>query len=252
MADAPRWGRFEQLRPDQLQEIVDATPVAYWPLGLLEHHGWALPVGFDGVKADRYCDRLATLTGGVVLPVMWWGADGGHSEFKWTFYQDREAGKRIVETTVRKLIDNGIRAIIVYAGHYPWQGMLDEVLPAIRDEYPDVLLMWGFECTIAKGIVDAPGDHAARWETAYGLALLPDLVDAGALTDGHDEDTSWPASGIPPADRQHPGVEFDATKPLFAQMGEDPALSSAEEAEGYLAPLTDYLVGRVNEHLTQQ
>ena len=71
------WGRFEESRPDQLQAIVEKTPVAYWPLGLIEHHGWHLPVGFDGVKADRLCRRLAERTGGVLLPVMWWGGGGG-------------------------------------------------------------------------------------------------------------------------------------------------------------------------------
>jgi creatinine amidohydrolase len=249
MLISQKWGRLEQLRPDQIEQIVSTSPVAYWPLGLMEHHGWALPVGFDGVKADRYCDRLAATTGGVVLPVMWWGADGGHGDFKWTFYQDREAGKRIVETTVLKLIDNGLRVIIVYAGHYPWQGMLDEVLPAIRDANPDVLLLWGFECTIAGDAVNAPGDHAARWETAYGLALLPDLIDTAALKPGRDPESSWPNTGIPPQENWHPRVEFDATKPLFAQMGEDPKLSSAEEAEEYLDQLTNFLTNTVNTHL---
>ena len=67
--------------------------VAYWPLGLLEHHGWALPVGYDGIKADRICQRLADHTGGVILPTMWWGGGGGHGAFR-----DRKSvveGKRV-------------------------------------------------------------------------------------------------------------------------------------------------------------
>jgi len=54
----PRWGYIVQLRPDQLQEIADKTPVVYWPLGIIEHHGWALPVGFDGLRAERECQRM--------------------------------------------------------------------------------------------------------------------------------------------------------------------------------------------------
>ena len=248
MTDKMRWGRMEELRPDQLEDILARSPVAYWPLGLLEHHGWALPVGFDGVKAERYCKRLAGITGGVLLPTMWWGADGGHGEFKWTFYQDREAARRIADTTIRKLIDFGFRAIIVFAGHYPWQGVLDAICIAIREEHSEVLLLWGFESTIGGDAVTAPGDHAARWETAYGLALLPDLVDRNALKP-HDPEQAWPKTGIPPEERRHPGVEFDAAKSRFAQMGEDPALASAEEAEQYLGTLTDYLTGRIRDHL---
>jgi len=32
----PPWGRYQELRPDQLAAIVDARPVALWPLGLIE------------------------------------------------------------------------------------------------------------------------------------------------------------------------------------------------------------------------
>ena len=48
------WGRFEELRPNQLERIMAARPVVYWPLGLIEYHGWHLPVGFDRVKAERF------------------------------------------------------------------------------------------------------------------------------------------------------------------------------------------------------
>ncbi len=246
-----RWGRFEKLRPDELQEILRLSPVAYWPLGLIEHHGWALPVGFDGVKADRFCARLAERTGGVVLPVMWWGSGGGHQDFKWTFYQDRDAGAKILGDTVRKLIDFGFRAIVVFAGHYPWQGVMDDVLTPIHEDHPDILLLWGFECSILRDEIELPGDHASRWETAYGLALLPDLVDMDALHEGRSEQDAWPASGAPPKEQQHPGVDFSANSRRFAQLGEDPSLASAEEAEKLLHELADRLISKVAEHITR-
>ena len=58
----PTWHRYEELRPDQLELLLKEAPIAYWPLGLLEHHGWHLPIGFDGLKADRICRRLADRT----------------------------------------------------------------------------------------------------------------------------------------------------------------------------------------------
>lgn len=244
-----RWGRMEELRPDQLEAIVAESPVAYWPLGLIEHHGWALPVGFDGVKAQRFCERLAERTGGVVLPVMWWGSGGGHGEFKWTLYQDPIVGEKALGTTVRKLIDFGFRAIVVIAGHYPWDGVMNRALGAVREEHPDVLLLWGIECTIGGPDLKLPGDHAARWETAYGLALLPDLVDMDSLRPGRGAKV-WPNSGPPPVERQYKGVSFDAGDPLFAQLGEDPRTSSsAQEAEALLGRLADRLVAQVNEHV---
>ncbi|MDP6040337.1 MAG: creatininase family protein, partial [Candidatus Latescibacteria bacterium] len=58
------WRRYAELRPDELEAIRSETPVAFWPLGLLEHHGWHLPVGFDGIKAERICEQMAERTGG--------------------------------------------------------------------------------------------------------------------------------------------------------------------------------------------
>ena len=92
MSERVAYSRLHQLRPDQLEELIDRAPVAYWPLGLVEHHGWALPVGYDGIKAERLCERMAERTGGAILPVMWWGGGGGHGPFKWTFYQPLEVG----------------------------------------------------------------------------------------------------------------------------------------------------------------
>ena len=55
MPDKPLWRHYHELRPDELAAMRDETPVAFWPLGLLEHHGWHLPVGYDGIKAERPC-----------------------------------------------------------------------------------------------------------------------------------------------------------------------------------------------------
>src|SRR5580704_17416951 len=105
--------RYEQLRPDALASIVQEVPVAYWPLGLLEHHGWHLPIGFDGLKADRLCQRLVERTGGVLLPIMWWGANGGHEPFLWTHYPSPEATGRIMATTVGQLLRFGFRVVVL-------------------------------------------------------------------------------------------------------------------------------------------
>src|SRR5262245_60374139 len=139
---ARTWRRYEELRPDELTELVKAAPVALWPLGLLEHHGWHLPVGFDGIKADRMCVRLAERTGGLVLPVMWWGGVGGHGDFMWTLYQPEGAGRAIVVNTVERLIMYSFRAIVLLMGHYPWVEIVGSQLDQIQQLHPEVLILW--------------------------------------------------------------------------------------------------------------
>jgi len=245
----PEWGRYEELRPDDLQRIVAATPVVYWPLGLLEHHGWHLPVGFDGLKAERICCRMARRIGGLVLPVMWWGGGGGHGGFQWTLYQPMAAPLQVAQNTLPKLISFGFRAIVLLAGHYPWRGVLQEVLPPLQEEKPEVLFVSGTEMELGRPDVSLPGDHAARWETAYGLALLPELVDMAALRDGRPESEAWPEQGPPPEAARNKGVRFDPGAALFAQAGEDARKADKQEAARLVDALVEAVAGRVERHL---
>jgi creatinine amidohydrolase len=242
------WYAYETLRPDQLADVVRSNPVVYWPLGLLEHHSWQLPVGFDGIKAQRFCQRVAANTGGVILPVMWWGGQGGHSDFLWTFYQSEEAARSIVVNTVEHLITYGFRAIVLLMGHYPWEQIAGAQLDSIQAQHPEVLILWGSEASIGRPDHRIPGDHASREETSYGLALLPELVDMSAMRPGRDA-SAWPKGVAVQDTQQYPGLHYDPADPLFAQYGEDARLATLERGESALGPLVDYLAQRVNRHL---
>jgi creatinine amidohydrolase len=248
VSKAVPWGRYHELRPDQLSAILDAAPVAYWPLGLIEHHGWHLPLGLDGLKAEHICLRCAAQTGGVVLPPMWWGARGGHGGFHWTLYLPEAAAEEIAAHTVARLIAFGYQAIVLLAGHYPWIDLLARRLPAIQRAHPERLILWGTEMDLIPGL-SLPGDHAAREETSYGLALFPELVDLDALRPGRREAEAWPAGGAPPPDARHPGVCYEPASARFAQMGEDARTASAARGKQALAQLIDGVVARVAAHL---
>lgn len=237
---------YETLRPDQLEVVVRESPVAYWPLGLLEHHGWHLPIGFDGIKAKRLCEACAGETGGVVLPVMWWGGSGGHGEFKWTHYQNEEAAGEMVLRTVRQLVVFGFRTIVLLCGHYPWEGILETAgIGRIETEEPGVRIIYGNETDIANAGVSS-GDHAARQETNYGLHLLPELVDMGALTDGRDQ-SAWPHRRRP--EDLFPGLHADPSQAQFSQLGEDASLATAQDGASQTARIVDGIVERVKRAL---
>ena len=239
--------RYQELRPDQLTETVETSPIVFWALGLLEHHGWHLPVGLDGLKAERICMRIAERAGGVLLPTMWWGAGGGHGDFSWTHYQSADAAESILVRTVNQLVTFGFRVFVLLAGHYPWRQILDRHLPAFQQEHPQVLFLWGTEMDIG-GEVCLPGDHAAREETSYGLALFPELVDLETLRPGRGAST-WPGGKGPPVATRHPGVCFDPSEPLFAQMGQDARTATAERGEEAITRLVDHLTDKINEYL---
>ena len=243
--------KYIELRPDELETISRESPVALWPLGLLEHHGWHLPVGFDGIKAERMCERIGEKTGGVMLPVMWWGGRGGHDVFKWTFYQSEEAYAAILMDTVKKLIEYGFKAIVVLAGHYPWQSTLVKHLPAIQEANPDVLMLWGTEVKICDDVLTLQGDHAAKEETSFGLALFPEFVDMDAMTPGRGTEV-WIGNEPPPREKQHPKVCFDPNDPLFSQMGVDAREASAQHGEEGVNLVVEEVTRRILRHLDRE
>ncbi|MBN1876911.1 MAG: creatininase family protein [Anaerolineae bacterium] len=249
MKTTSAWRRYVELRPDELAACVATAPIAFWPLGLIEHHGWHLPVGLDGLKAEHICVRIAERTGGILLPTLWWGTGGGHGDFRWTHYQSLDASTAILVNTVEQLITFGFRVLVLLAGHYPWKSLiLDKHLPALQRVYPDVLLLWGTEMEIAGG-EQLPGDHAAREETSYGLALFPQWVDLDALRPGREDTVAWPRGHMPPVETHHPGVCFDAAEPLFAQMGEDARTASAARGEAAITYLVDQLTKTILEYV---
>ena len=243
-----KWAEYHQLRPDQISELVDQTPIAFWPLGLIEHHGWHLPVGYDGLKAERICVRIAQKTGGIILPVMWWGALGGHGDFLWTHYQNTESTAQILYTTTCQLIQFGFQVIVLLAGHYPWQQILDQELPKIQLDNPDILILSGTEMSICGEDIKLTGDHAGRAETSYGLALFPELIDLQELRSGRDLSV-WPNSEMPPKEKWHPAVCFDQNDSLFGQMGQPADEASVDEGESEISALVDNLANKINAFL---
>jgi len=241
-----RWRRYQDLRPDVLESFLQTAPIVFWPLGLLEHHGWHLPVGFDGLKAERICIRVAERTGGVLLPTMWWGGLGGHGDFKWTLYQPSEAPATILSSTVERLIDFGFRVVVLFAGHYPWRTLLDRVIPLLQADHPESLIIWGTEMDIAEG-VSIPGDHAACEETSYGMHLMPDLVDMAALTPGREPSAVWPGGSVP--SDGHPDVCMDSRDALFAQMGDDARRASAVRGEVAITQVVNRLTQTVVQYV---
>lgn len=68
----PRWGRYTDLHPDALADMLSHTPIAVVPWGALEWHGAHLPLGMDGIAAQYVADHVVQRTGGVLLPMTWW------------------------------------------------------------------------------------------------------------------------------------------------------------------------------------
>ena len=237
--------RMELARPDALEAVLDTSPVAYVPLGTFEHHGFHLPVCFDGIKAHALCLRAAARTGGAVLPPFFYGTGGGHIGFKWTIMPDEATIAPLLAETLDGLVDFGFRAVVLLTGHYPGEQveLVRRLAADAASRHPSVRFLGVPEhvfCT-PDGADTFPGDHAAKYETSLALALDPSWVRLDALTEGRD-----PARLVLTQTPQHAGSMYDPTHALFAIAGRDPRIhASAALGERLVAQIVDGLTAWV-------
>lgn len=211
MTDSPIWGRYAELRPDQLAAIVAAAPIAYVPWGALEWHGPHLPFGLDGFTAEAVALRAVQRTGGVLLPTTWWPITALPHRFSLSIHS--EVVQSLWDGIFAELARAGFRVIVLLSGHYA-QGhelvLMDAAEHAIAAHGVLVLAVPPLALVDEEML-----DHAAHWETALLLALRPHLVDLDAL-------------GAAPL-----------TPQVSAVLGEDPRRATASQGESALTLATE-------------
>ena len=226
--ESVRWGRMEEMTPDALEAVVAETPVAFVPLGTFEHHGYHLPVCFDGINAHVICQRAAARTGGVVLPTFFYGTGGGHVGYKWTIILPEEQIRPILEATLDHLAKFGFRVVVVLTGHYPKEQV--DMAHRLAEEASErnagtkyIGLSMPEVSTPLPGDTQR-GDHAAKYETSIAMALNPAWVKMENLTTDHDPELVT-TPDTPRGERQ----SHDPTNPLYAIYGDDPRTTASAE-----------------------
>jgi len=246
-AHPPAWGRMEKMTPDDLEAVVAKTPVAFVPLGTFEHHGYHLPVCFDGINAHALCQRAAAQTGGVVLPTFFYGTGGGHVGYKWTIILPEEQIRPILETTLDHLSKFGFKVVVVLTGHYPKEqvDMAHRLAEEAAQRNPGTKYIG---LSIPEVSTPLPGDtrrgdHAAKYETSIAMALNPDWVKMDNLHPNHD-----PKQVTTPDTPRSERSAHDPTHPLYAIYGDDPReKASVENGKMLVSGIVEQLSMRVKE-----
>jgi len=197
MLESPSWGRYENLRPAQIEAIRAQTPLAYLPWGALEWHSYHAPIGLDGIKATGLCEALAKETGGVVLPAVYVGTDTikPYKGFHHTIDHSAEVVAKLCVEFLTQLADEGFKVIVLVTGHYGG-GHVAAINAAAKEfsaRHLEVAL-WAFpDSEPLEGVF--PKNHAARGETSFQLLFKPELVDLTLLPQNRettlDDDGVW-------------------------------------------------------------
>jgi creatinine amidohydrolase len=242
---------YEFSHPDDLEATLRDAPVAYLPLGTYEHHGWHLPVGFDGIKAHALCRRAAEQTGGVVFPTFFYGTGGGHVSYKWTAILEEPLLRPLLAATLDRLARFGFRVVVLLTGHYPPEQvrMVHSLAEEAAGRHPGTRFIGLPEAEIMTALPgdDYPGDHAAKYETSVALALAPEWVRLERLTPGRD-----PALVTLPDTLRRDGRPYDPSDALYAIWGDDPRITaSAAVGQRLVKEITGRLVERVSHELRE-
>lgn len=225
--------QWEKIYGDRLLKLIEERPLAWLPVGVLEHHGEHLPWGLDGDKAHLVCVRLAGSLGGVVLPTCHLAGVHGDRRPEQSAEEYRAAQRRVVDfmfsedflrtflyQTFDGLANLGFRVIVAYTGHYP-QIQMDvvresaEAYTAASGGKVVVIPFW-------EPLACGGGDHAAKWESSIWEALAPGGVRLDSIVEGGTGRRDW-----------YRGQEIRST--ISAEFGEQ----ALQTVENYLTREVD-------------
>ena len=182
--------RAQYLRPGELLAIQDAFPVAYLPIGTLEWHGRHNPIGCDTIKAECLCIEAAKLTGGVVMPGLYFSADGfrdlgaGYAigmdavagfQLPGSFYEiNLELLKQWTINACTNYLSRGFQLVVMVSGHNPplQNDLFNEVCYRMKSPEGREPVVFTMEFAVIGA--DNPRrrtDHGAGYETSMMLHL---------------------------------------------------------------------------------
>ncbi|HEY0918521.1 creatininase family protein [Devosia sp.] len=214
--------RYEMMLPYQIREAIEKNWPVVLPLGVLEYHGEHLAVGMDTLAVVRLLAILEDEMDLVVLPPFYYGAASyavAPPEGNGSLHVDAGALQPFAQAMFTGLLRIGFRNVHVFIHHQTENfaaGMPTDL--AFRFAARQAIFAflekergegwWGNEAMAdyyaqqaggsdpfnwikahplmtADIIGKFPFDHAAQGETSLMLALCPEGVEMGRLTDEH-------------------------------------------------------------------
>lgn len=224
---------------EEYEQSKAKKTVVFIPIGAMEWHDTHLPIGFDYLKAVELCNRIAAVSGGLVLPPIAFGYPFHLTQDPikkiGTFCPDFEALENYTFSIGKMMVDAGFKVIYFLSGHYERiQIYMLKTIGRRLEHYAletsksvKVLVHHEPDYTIRKGIsMNAKedyvreelgldymnGDHAGFYETSLGLYLFPDLVNQNKINPIYYDQAR---GGVPSAEWGKKWVEMIVKKASF-------------------------------------
>ena len=169
-----------------------AGAILLLPLGAVEQHGPALPLGTDTLRAEAVAERVAadfTDTELLVLPALAYGVSPHHDRFPATISLSPMLFSRLLVELATGLADSGWRKLFILTGHGGNNAAISLAQQQLLADRCQLTLAWSPITPLARDANRAiarteVSGHSGESETAQLLALHPDLVRADRLEPG--------------------------------------------------------------------
>jgi creatinine amidohydrolase len=186
--------RMETMRPDEVHQRWQESPIAFVPIGCIEYHGPHLPLGVDGMTAHAVCMDAAERVGGVVHPISYLA--NGCLDLPYTLTYPPSVVEAWARAITEQLHHRGAELVVLLTGHGPLDliHLLKRVARDLDRRGARVYGLCYLELNAARldgPVVGEPTviDHASTVETSWMMAHHPALVDLSMLPDDPDAAT---------------------------------------------------------------
>jgi creatinine amidohydrolase len=166
------WLEFRAWVPERIQTVL-------LPLGTLEPHGVG-PNGTDILAPVAIAREIAPRVNAMIAPVIPYGFTGIMDAYPGSFTIPEETFRSYVRAVLAGLAKNKFRNIILLNGHGGGQtAILTALAQEIGRETGTRLLVanwWSYCSDVTLEVFGEAGGHGAQNETAYIMAIDPDLI----------------------------------------------------------------------------
>jgi len=180
---------LNELTWEDVEEYLKEDDIAIFPVGSLEQHGPAGPLGVDSYAAIALAEDTAKRTNVLSTPPLWFGDSVHHLAFPGTVSLSTETLINVVKDVIRSLARHGFKKVLIINGHKGANlAALETACKNIREfELPEVILAIADPMHIAKGIAgeikDFKEHHAGELEISHVMHKFPGLVKEDKLTE---------------------------------------------------------------------
>lgn len=181
-----KFKQYEELSPNELEQILKDSGIIYLPLGTLEWHSKHLPFGVDAIVSYELCKKACGMTGGCVIPPVYFGTDREHTiNGKILHGMDSKAEKvlpgslyfikqdlflDLLRSIVNNVKDQGFKKIVIVSAH-SGTAQQQTLETLVKEDYEN-LKLFIFPGKLFEGSID----HAGPIETSMMLAINKSLV----------------------------------------------------------------------------